>query len=232
MDIRYTDDIKPRTATHEGGVRSVKVWDFPTRIFHWALVVLIGVTWVFSEADGAVFMVHVYSGTLVLGLVVFRLVWGVIGSRYARFDEFVRGPETVKHYAKQLAVLRPPHHLGHNPLGGWMILALIGVILFTVLSGMMTSDADYVGPLAFIGGGYFEDIHEGLANFLLLLIVGHVLGVLIHALITGENLPRAMVTGKKQLDNSMSTQGIKSVGILRPLIALAMAMAVVLYFMI
>lgn len=219
-----------KTATVRGA-RTVKVWDFPTRIFHWSLAFVVMVAWISSEADGAAFWIHVYSGTLLLGFVAFRAVWGVIGSRHALFGDFVHGPDRVVDYAKRLAAFRPPHMLGHNPVGGWMVMALLGIILLAVLSGMMTSEDGYVGPLAHIGGGFLGEAHEGLANLLLFLIFGHVVGVFVHGFISRENLPRAMITGDKTVPADVSGEDIKPVGFIRPLIALAVAMAVVLYFM-
>jgi len=203
----------------------------PTRIFHWAMVAVVALAWVSSEADGNVFWIHVYSGTLLIGFVVFRVIWGVIGSRHAQFGDFVRGPEEVKEYATRLIAFRPPHKVGHNPLGGWMILALVFVILMAVLTGMMSSEDGYVGPLAHIGGGLLGETHEGFANILLALIFAHVAGVLVHGLISRENLPRAMISGEKSVPADMPADDIKPVGLVRPLIALAIAMAVVLYFM-
>lgn len=220
----------PNSAT-ETQARTVKVWDFPTRIFHWSLVAVIAIAWASSEAEGSAFWIHVYSGTLLIGFVAFRALWGVIGSRYAQFGDFVHGPDTVADYAKRLFSFRPPYSVGHNPLGGWMVVALIVMILLAVMTGMMTSEDGYVGPLAHIGGGIFGEAHEGFANFLLVLIFVHVGGVIVHGLISRENLPRAMVTGDKHVPAGEPAEDIKPVGMVRPLIALAFAMLVVLYFM-
>ena len=211
--------------------RVVKVWDFPTRVFHWSLVFVVAVAWVSSEADGGAFWIHVYSGTLLIGFVAFRAVWGVIGSRHAQFGDFVHGPEKVSSYSARLMAFRPPYSLGHNPLGGWMVIVLLGVILLAVLTGLMTSEDDYVGPLAHIGGGVLGEAHEGFANFLLVLIFVHVVGVFAHGIVSRENLPRAMITGDKHVSTDEPGEDIKPVGMVRPLIALAIAMAVVLYFM-
>lgn len=210
--------------------RIVKVWDFPTRAFHWSLGVVVALAWISSEADGRAFWIHVYCGSVLIGFIVFRAVWGIIGSRYAQFGDFVHGPTEVGDYTSKLMTFRPPYKVGHNPLGGWMVMALLGVILFTVLSGMMTSEDGYVGPLAHIGGGVLGEAHEGLANFLLVLIFAHVVGVFAHGVISRENLPRAMITGDKHVPAGVPAKDIKPVGLVRPLIALAIAMAVVLYF--
>lgn len=225
------NDALPNTSETSLSPRTITVWDFPTRIFHWSFAVAVLIAFVSSEADGAAFWIHVYSGTLLLGFIVFRAVWGVIGSRYAQFGEFVHGSVKVKAYTQDLMQLRPPHSVGHNPLGGWMIMAMLGIILLAVLTGMMTSEDGYVGPLAHVAGGIFGEAHEGIGSFVMVLVGAHVLGVVVHGLITRENLPRAMVTGFKTIPAGVKAINIKPVGVIRPIIALAMGMAVVLYFM-
>lgn len=214
-----------------GAPRTVTVWDFPTRIFHWAFAVAVIIAFVSSEADGSAFWIHVYSGTLLLGFIVFRAIWGVIGSRYAQFGDFVHGPAKVSDYAQRLMTFRPPHSVGHNPLGGWMVMALLGIVLLAVLTGMMTREDGYVGPLSHIAGGIFGEAHEGVGTFVMVLVGAHVIGVVVHGLISRENLPRAMITGFKTVPASVKAVSIKPVGMVRPIIALAISMAVVLYFM-
>lgn len=211
--------------------RAVRVWDLPTRIFHWSFAAFVLLAWASSEADGGAFWIHVYSGTLLLGFVVWRALWGVIGSRYAQFGDFVHGPETVKDYALRLFAFRPPYSVGHNPLGGWMVVALLAGVLLAVLTGMMSREDGYAGPLSHIGGGLFGEAHEGFANLLIFLIFAHVAGVVGHGLVSRENLPRAMVTGDKHVPAGVTAEPIRPVGLVRPLAALAMSMAVVLYFM-
>ncbi|HEY9080375.1 cytochrome b/b6 domain-containing protein [Magnetovibrio sp.] len=231
MDDRLPHTSKVTPQSMQSKDRTVKVWDIPTRIFHWSLVFVVAVAWVSSEADGGAFWIHVYAGTLLLGFVAFRAVWGMIGSRHAQFGDFVHGPEEVTSYTTRLMAFRPPYSLGHNPLGGWMIVAMIAVILLAVLTGMMSSEDGYVGPLAHIGGGLLGEAHEGFANFLLILIFVHVVGVFAHGALTRENLPRAMITGDKHVPSGVPGEDIKPVGMVRPLIALAIAVVVVLYFM-
>jgi len=216
----------------EGGqVKTVKVWDFPTRIFHWAMALVVGVAWVSSEGSSSIFSIHVYAGTLLLGFVVFRAIWGVIGSRHALFTDFVRGPDTVKDYAKRLMIFRPPHMVGHNPLGGWMVMALLAIIVLSVISGLMAHKGSYVGPLAHIGGGWFGETHGFFVNLLGFLIFAHVAGVFIHGFISSENLPRAMITGDKEVPADAKAENIKPVGFIRPVLALLVSIAVVYYFM-
>lgn len=214
----------------EHQARTISVWDFPTRVFHWSFAAVVIIAFASSEADGGAFWIHVYSGTLLLGFIVFRAIWGVIGSRYAQFGDFVHGPATVSDYTQRLMTFRPPRSVGHNPLGGWMVMALLGVVLLAVLTGMMSREDGYVGPLSHIGGGLFGEAHEGLGSFVMVLVGAHVLGVVAHGLISRENLVRAMITGFKTVPAGEKALSIKPVGIVRPVIALAMAMAVVLYF--
>jgi len=209
----------------------VTVWDLPTRIFHWSFAALVFIAYVSSEADGSAFWIHIYSGTILIGFVAFRIIWGMIGSRYARFGDFVHGPATVSEYGKRLLTFHPPHSVGHNPLGGWMVIALLAIVLLAVLTGLMTREDDYIGPLSHIAGGLFGEAHEGLGSFVMVLVGVHVLGVIAHGLISRENLVRSMITGIKTIPAGVRATSIGSVGVVRPVIALVMAIAVVLYFM-
>jgi cytochrome b len=111
----------------------IRVWDILIRIFHWSLVASFIVAYLTSEEDNPW---HIYSGYTVLGLIIFRLLWGFVGSRHARFSDFVRPPALVYQYIKSLRTGQPPHYIGHNPLGGWMVIAML-LMLFTVtLSGL------------------------------------------------------------------------------------------------
>jgi len=229
MDSHVTPEDK-KTFVNNGG-RTVKVWDFPTRIFHWVLAILVMVAWASSEADGRIFWLHVYSGIVLLGFVGFRIVWGFIGSRHALFSDFVYGSDTVTDYARRLMAFRPPYMVGHNPVGGWMVLALLAVVALASLSGLMVDKHGYVGPLAHIGGGFLGRTHEGFTSILIFLIVVHVVGVFVHGFIARENLPRAMVTGDKHVPADVTDEAIKPVGWFRPFIAVAVGVAVALYFM-
>jgi len=185
-----------------GGSRFVKVWDPWVRISHWGLAVAFMVAWVTSEDDFA--DLHVLAGYTVLALVALRLVWGVVGTRHARFASFVRGPQTVLAYLRDMVLLRAPATEGHNPAAGAMILALLAALALTGLSGMMLYGAEEgAGPLAglmapfvFMKDG-LEEVHEVLAGFTLGLVGLHVAGVLFSSLLHRENLIRAMVTGVK-----------------------------------
>jgi cytochrome b len=111
----------------------VQVWDILIRIFHWSLVAAFIVAYLTSEEDNPW---HIYSGYAVLGLIIFRLLWGFVGSRHARFSDFVRSPAVVYQYIKSLRAGQPPHYIGHNPLGGWMVIAMLLTLFTVTLSGL------------------------------------------------------------------------------------------------
>ena len=180
----------------------VKVWDPLVRIFHWTLVIAFFIAY-FTEDD--LLKVHVWAGYTVLALVLWRLLWGVIGTRHARFTDFVCRPATVIQYLKSVIALHAKRYLGHNPAGGVMIIALLVALLLTTVSGLAVYGADQgVGPLAAwmtgvseFGEDVLEGIHEFFANLTLILVFAHVAGVAVSSLLHRENLPRAMITGYK-----------------------------------
>lgn len=186
-------------------MRPVPVWDLPTRIFHWGLAVLVLLALTVGDDDpGLAFVLHAYAGYGILFLLAFRLPWGLVGSRRSRFADFVHSWDEVRSHAKALFLdLDPPRSVGHNPLGGWMIVAILGVTLLTAATGLFAGDDEAAGPYATaIGraGGIVGELHEALADLLIPLIVVHVAGVLVHWLLSGENVIRAMIDGRKELD--------------------------------
>lgn len=180
----------------------IKVWDPLVRAFHWALVGAFATAYITGEdwLD-----LHVWAGYGIAGLVLFRLLWGVVGTRHARFSDFVRGPRAVAAYLRALLRRRAPRYLGHNPAGGAMIVALLVSLVVTTLTGLALYGIDPgAGPMAgwLAGGSEFwkeglEETHEVFANLTLFLVGLHVIGVLIAGYLHGENLVRAMFTGRK-----------------------------------
>lgn len=171
------------------GAPTVRVWDPLVRIFHWSLVALFATAYLTGDE---VQKVHEPVGYGIAGLLVFRVIWGIVGSRHARFSDFVRSPSAVVSYLRDAVSFRGRRYLGHNPAGGAMILALIAAIGGTAATGyMMTTDMWW-------GVGWVEEVHEILANGCLVLIALHVAGVIFASIEHGENLVRAMVTGKKR----------------------------------
>ena len=186
----------------------VKVWDPLVRLFHWSLVLAFALAWISADEWETL---HVWAGYFIAGLVGFRLVWGLIGTRHARFTDFVYRWSRVKAYLKNLLWGPVEHFKGHNPAGGLMVLVLLATLAVLVFSGMLTIGADGAGPLAgtllaSLVGSWMEDIHEFFANFMILLVVVHIAGVLFSSLVHKENLIRAMVTGKKQVKNEVKSE--------------------------
>ena len=168
---------------------TTRVWDPFVRFFHWSLVLSFAVAWLSGDDWKTV---HLWAGYSVAALIVLRLVWGVVGTTHARFSQFVRSPLVVAGYLKDVATGREARHLGHNPAGAAMIVALLATLIGLSLSGwLMTTDV-------FWGSELMEDIHETLSNLALLLVGLHLAGVLWASFRHHENLVRAMVTGMKR----------------------------------
>lgn len=187
-----------------------RVWDLPVRLFHWSLVA----SFILAYLSGDELLgLHTFAGYTIIGLVLFRLVWGVVGSRYARFSQFVKRPATVVAYLKEIASFRARRYLGHNPAGGAMVVALLISLLVTTLSGLAVYGAEEMaGPLAetmqglpHFAGEAVEELHEFFANFTVLLVLLHVAGVLIASLQHNENLIRSMIHGLKPADDQEET---------------------------
>lgn len=168
---------------------TTRVWDIFVRVFHWSLAVSFAVAWLSGDEWKTL---HLWAGYSVAALIAMRLIWGVVGTPHARFSRFVRSPLVVAGYLKDVVTGREARHLGHNPAGGAMIVALLATLVGLCLSGwLMTTDA-------FWGSEVMEDVHETLANLALVLVGFHVAGVLWSSFRHHENLVCAMVTGRKR----------------------------------
>jgi cytochrome b len=171
-------EAKPRTL----------VWDAPVRVFHWLLAASFAVAWLTAESERWQ-LVHISAGYTMAGLVAFRLLWGVVGTRHARFGSFVRGPRAVLAYLGSILRGRPEHHVGHNPAGALAILALIALAVLTAATGWASLNE--------LGGHAIGELHEGLASAMLGLVAVHVAAVIASSLLHGENLVAAMIHGRK-----------------------------------
>jgi cytochrome b len=180
----------------------VKVWDLPTRLFHWMLVVSFFTAYL-TEDD--YLSIHTKAGYTIIGLLCFRIMWGFIGTKHARFRDFVVPPKAALIYLKQSSKNEAPTYLGHNPAGGLMIIALLVCLTLTTMTGLATYATEEArGPLVALMDltpNYIfdatEDVHEFFANLTLALIAFHLLGVLVGSLYHKEDLVQAMVTGYK-----------------------------------
>lgn len=174
------------------------VWDAPVRVFHWLAVASFAIAWISSESERWQ-LVHVTAGYTLAGLVAFRVLWGLVGTRHARFTDFVRGPRAVGAYLRSLLSGHPEHHAGHNPAGAVAIVGLLALALLTTLTGWLNYEE--------LAGDWAEELHEGLATAMLALVVVHVLGVVAGSLLHHENLVGAMVHGRKAVPPQ---EGIRS----------------------
>lgn len=212
--------------------KQIKVWDPLVRIFHWSLVTFFVIAYITGEDESSL---HIQAGYVILGLIIFRVLWGFIGTQYARFSQFVAGPKKTIDYAKSMVAGKPAHYTGHNPLGGWMVMALLVMLFVVTLSGLkLYAVEEGEGPFAAnvpielistanadndeheadedshesgnehkvneADEEFWEEIHEVATNLMILLIILHVGGVIYSSRVHNENLVKAMVTGKKLLD--------------------------------
>ncbi len=204
--------------------KEIRVWDPLVRIFHWSLVLSFAVAYLSGEEESDI---HIYSGYIILGLLLFRLLWGFVGGRFARFSDFAYSPQAVIKYLKDMLAGRPKHYLGHNPAGGAMIFALLlGLVVVTYSGLKVYAIEEGAGPLAaqipeisFVKAAYadddeheygehedeegeefWEEIHEGSANFVLFLVALHIAGVFVAGRLHNENLVKAMITGNKKIE--------------------------------
>ena len=171
---------------------SILVWDAPVRVFHWLMVLCFAGAWLSAESERWR-LLHVTLGYTMAGLVAWRLVWGLMGTRHARFAAFVRGPATVLAYLRSLVQGRPEHHVGHNPAGALAIVAMLGLTAVIGLTGWATyNEIALPWPAS-----WSEELHEGAATLMLAVVGGHLLGVVLSSRVHHENLARAMLTGRK-----------------------------------
>lgn len=202
--------------SNTGATATERVWDPMVRLFHWGLVAAFSVAWLSAEETTEL---HEIAGYAVAGLVAFRLLWGFVGSRYARFAQFIKGPGATASYLGDVVGNKERRHLGHNPAGAAMIVVMLLALSGTAATGWLMAEPERVALLpempqivtpAFAdddgdyenhgGGGEeaLEELHEGFANFMLFLIALHLGGVVLASVRHHENLARAMVTGDKR----------------------------------
>ena len=184
----------------------IKVWDPVVRLFHWTLVSTFFIAYV-TEED--FLSLHVWAGYVLLAVIAVRLAWGFIGTRHARFSDFVTSPSTALTYIKDTLRLKAKRYLGHNPAGGLMIVTMLASLVITGASGLLLYGAEeHAGPFAawFVSESHMweellEGIHEFFANFTVLLVVVHLAGVLVESVLHKENLVSAMWSGEKRADS-------------------------------
>ncbi len=199
--------LEAKTATGSGK-RGTPVWDLPLRLFHWVLVLLVVSQVITAWIGGNALEYHALGGYAILALVLFRIAWGFLGGTHARFADFVRGPAAVLAYAKSLGSKSASAHRGHNPLGGWSVLAMLVSLLVQACTGLFANDDVMMeGPLVKHVSGRFSEIatavHDANAIVLLALVSLHVLAVLFYLFWKEQNLIAPMISGRRP-DNGKS----------------------------
>ncbi|WP_341898902.1 cytochrome b/b6 domain-containing protein [Ferrovibrio terrae] len=183
-----SDTLSRHHPVDSSGQAERPVWDFVVRLFHWTVVAGCLINFVIDDGK----LVHRWVGYTIAGALVIRILWGFVGSRHARFRDFIPSWTRLRRYGLAALAFREPRHVGHNPLGAVMILALMALLALIALSGWMTTWD------IFTRAKWLEEVHEAFANLLLPLVAVHVAGVLYGSLRHGENLVKAMITGRKR----------------------------------
>lgn len=219
---------------------AVRAWDLPTRLFKWGLVLLVANGWLTHLGGDAWLVAHMWNGITVLVLLVFRLLWGVAGSSTARFSHWIPSPAATLRYARDLLARRRVRYLGHNPMGAWMILALLAAAGAQAFSGLFMVDSNGVngGPFANTDPSadptrlqsLLTSVHVRVILIIALLAVIHIATNLIYQFGKGEPIVTAMVTGAKPADDYVDEAAMRPAHhlALRALVCLAAAVAVVL----
>jgi cytochrome b len=201
--------------TRAPAARQSKVWDLPVRVFHWTLVAAFVGAFVTNRLGVSYFKYHVWCGYAVIVLVSFRILWGFVGTYHAQFRNFLRGPLATSRYALKLVAGRAASHLGHNPLGAWMVIFLLIALGVQAVSGLFGNDEIFnTGPLV----GYvtkntslwLTSLHRRLFYWIAAAIALHVLAVAAHRFFDQSDLVRAMITGRKQSRHGEDAKAISS----------------------
>lgn len=191
------------------------IWDLPVRVVHWILVLSLIVAYATHYLGIEYYAYHVASGYVVIVVSVFRLIWGFLGTSHARFKNFIRGPVATWNYLNDFLRGKEARHLGHNPLGALMIVALLTCMLVQAVSGLFTTDDIFnYGPLyALVSdstSSFFGSVHRNLFYILLGFVAAHVAAIIYHRVIKRENLLKSMITGRKTLTHNESELAIES----------------------
>ncbi|MCB1900036.1 cytochrome b/b6 domain-containing protein [Cognatazoarcus halotolerans] len=203
-------------------IKKIRLWDLPTRIFHWSLFLLVMAAIVTVKIGGNAMVWHGRIGVAIVGLLAFRIVWGLVGSTYARFANFVRGPGAIRAYLQGRW-----KGVGHNPLGALSVLALLGLLVFQVSTGLFANDdISFNGPLYPLVGKDTSDWLSGLHNqaewFIYGLISLHVAAIVYYVRVKKDNIVKPMITGEKQV-REHSVESARGGGIIALVVALAIA---------
>ncbi len=182
------------------------IWDIPIRLFHWLLVALVGFMWLSGEKGWMLY--HMLTGYVILSLLVFRVIWGFVGSDTARFRFFLKSPFAALRHLSHIARREPDTEIGHNAAGGWMVLGMLGLLFAQIITGLGSNDdVDIEGPLVGRIGKTMSDqftwLHHRLFNVILIVVALHVLAIITYAVLKRHDLVRPMITGRKRMPGAM-----------------------------
>lgn len=213
---------------------TVKVWDFPTRLFHWLLIILFVV--IYASAKLGEMDIHFTAAFSLSGLIIFRVMWGFLGSTYALFSQFVSSPKTTLNYLKSITSKDKQSYIGHNPAGGWVVIIFLLAFIAIISAGLISTDDIYLtGPFYHLvtdeTASLATTLHRQAEYYMLGLIALHVIAVLIYKLKFKENLVKAMVTGKKEVLKTAETKGHSKVSIISLVICISVSVAWVTWLM-
>lgn len=214
--------------------RIAQVWDLPVRLFHWLLVLLLVVSFTTGKLGGNWLEWHFRSGYCILALVLFRIVWGLMGSQTARFSAFIKGPRRTLTYARSLLSGNSDFHAGHNPMGGLMIVLMLALLLLQATTGLFTDDAIATrGPLADKASDTAVDwltrIHRININVILACVGVHIAAALFYLFVKKDNLIKPMITGVKAVPEDQPALAFRNAGTALGVLAVA---AVFVYWLV
>jgi len=210
-------------------LRRTRLWDLPIRLVHWSFVLLLPALW--GTAETGRIDLHKTLGLIMLGLVVFRLLWGLYGSSTARFASFVKGPRAVIGYLRTLRAGHSETPAGHNPLGGWSVILLLSLLALQSVIGLFTIDVDGIesGPLNYLvsydAGDVLREAHELVFNLIVATVALHIAAIVFYAVVKKDRLVPPMVTGSRDLPASLPAPRIAPLWQAIPAILLAAALA-------
>ncbi|GHF02783.1 cytochrome b/b6 domain-containing protein [Thalassotalea profundi] len=213
--------------------KHILIWDLPVRLFHWALVICLIGSWYTSEGDRGLIDIHMLFGYTILGLVIFRICWGFIGTKYAKFSQFTPNPNEVKAYIKD----NNKPYLGHNPLGSLMVLFMLALLLLQSTSGLFMTDD------IFTNGPYFDSvsketqkfmslIHSNIFDIIIIVSTLHIVAISYYLLIKKQNLITAMFTGKKWVEKKFVASAITHSKLLTAIILLIIVCAFIYWLVV
>ncbi len=208
------------------------VWDLPLRLFHWLLVLSLGALWATGEAGFDYMQYHMYLGYWTAGLIVFRIIWGFVGPRHARFSSFITGPGGIWRYARGLAAGTMIQSVGHNPLGGISVIVMLVLVGFQITTGLFaTDDILWTGPYNGTVGSDTADrltsLHHLNFNIILAAVAMHILAIAFYFLVKKQNLVGSMLHGKKPAQLVPEHEAITKSEIVKAVIVIAISAALV-----